>query len=166
MKIIVCLLVLALMLSGCGTQVYETLGNVAHVGQTQQKAREILLEMPQDASVLTASGADILYICDGYTLSLQNMPSGNLAATIRGLSGYDPAQLTVVETLCGDHKRYDWVWAAAGEQGDVLCRGAVLDDGNYHYSLCVSANTDRSGELNEVWNALFDSFCLAPKEEA
>lgn len=166
MKVVVCFFLLLTLLTGCSEPVYETMGNVVHVGQPQTSFREVLLDFPEDASVLTASGTDILYACGGYTMSLQNMQSGDISATIRTLSGYDPAQLTVIESKCGDHNRYDWVWVAAGEEGDVLCRGAILDDGNCHYSLCVSADANEAGPLSQTWNELFDSFCLAPKEEA
>lgn len=166
MKKAVILLVLALTLTGCSGAVFETLGDVAHVGGVQAQAREVILEFPADAAVLTAAGSDALYLCEGYTLSLQTQASGDLAATVRSLSGYDIGQLTVVESSCGDHQRYDWVWAAAGENGDVLCRGAVLDDGNFHYSLCVSADAEEAGSLSAAWTALFDSFCLTPNGEA
>ncbi len=166
MKVAISICLLLVVLTGCSQPVYETLGNVVHVGQQQENYREILLNFPEDASVLTASGTDILYSCDGYTMSLQNLRAGDIAATIRTLSGYDPAKLTVIESKCGDHKRYDWVWVAAGEEGDVLCRGAILDDGNCHYTLCVSADADAAGKLSQAWNELFDSFCLASREEA
>lgn len=165
MKKMIWLLMLMLMLAGCSEPVYETMGNVEHVGQVQGGLRQVFLDMPEDASVLTGSGTDVLYICRDYTMSLQNLPAGDIGGTIRTLCGYDPAQLTVIESRCGDHKRYDWVWVAAGEEGEVLCRGAVLDDGSSHYSLCVSADAKLAGELNTDWNALFDSFCLAPKGE-
>ena len=166
MKKVLCMLLLALLLTGCSEEVYETMGNVEHVGQTQIQPRQTVLTFPQDAAVLTAADGDILYTCAGYTLGLQTLPAGDLPSTIRTVSGFDMTNLTLLESCCGDHKRYDWVWVAAGERGDVLCRAAVLDDGNYHYSLFVSADAELAGELTETWNALFSSFCLAQKESA
>ena len=160
MKKIVYVLILSLLLTGCASEIYETVGNVIHVGEDLKQPRKILLDFPQEAAVLTAAGTDALYQCDGYTLSVQQMASGDLTASIRSLCGYDLADLTILETVCADHARYDWVWVAAGEQGDVLCRGALLDDGNMHYSLCVSADAQEAGELSQVWNGLFASFCL------
>lgn len=160
MKVLVSILLLVVMLSACSSPVYETMGGVVHVGSENHTPRSILLEIPQDAALLTASGTDTLYTCDGYTMSLQNLPSGDLSATIRTLSGYDPELLTIIESSCGDHKRYDWVWVAAGEGGDVLCRAAVLDDGKFHYSLCVTAESNEIADLSQEWNTLFSSFCL------
>lgn len=165
MKKAVCFLALLMVLSGCSAPVYETMGNVVHVGQNNAVPRQIVLSLPADASVLTASGTDMLYTCTDYTMSLQTFHSGDLPATVRTLSGHEPAQLTIMQSQCNDHSRYDWVWVAAGEEGDVLCRAAVLDDGNFHYSLCVFANADDAAELTSVWNELFRSFCLDTQQE-
>ncbi len=164
LKKVVFLLVLLLLCSGCSAPVYETLGNVVHVGANDALPREAALSLPADAAVLTASGTDLLYTCTGYTMSLQTLPSGDMAGTVHHLSGFDMDQLTMVQSVCGDHSRYDWVWVAAGENGDVLCRAAVLDDGNFHYSLCVMADATATAELTDAWNELFSSFCLDDAE--
>ena len=163
MKKCMILLVCMLMLTGCGAvETMETLGNVIHNGGTQAPVQQVVLEVPAEASV-TVSGGETgltMYECDGYTLYLQTFSSGDLQGTIRTLSGFAPEDLTVMTTACNDHQRYDWVWTAAAEEGDLVCRGTVLDDGNYHYTLCVMAQAEVAGELSEEWNGLFRSFCL------
>ena len=166
MKKFCCLLLILLMLSGCSAPVYETLGDVVHVGLTQGQPRRVLISFPEDASLLTASGEDRLYLCNGYTLTLQARPSGDLADTVLALSGRNMEDLTVLESLCGDHKRYDFVWITNGEEGELLCRAAVLDDGQFHYSMTVMASTEDTADLKDTWNALFSSFCLDQKESA
>lgn len=160
-----CCVILAviLLLTGCGAaETFETLGNVAHVSSTEPALRQVLLTVPDDAA-LEASETDTgvtVYSCDGYTMLLQSFASGNMAATIKALSGFAPEQLTMLESRCGDHDRYDWVWTAVSEEGEVVCRGTVLDDGDYHYALCVMAPSEEAGRLQSQWNALFSSFCL------
>lgn len=158
-KIGVILLCLCL-LTGCSEAVYETLGNVEHVSATVPQGRNVVLTLPSDAAVLTASGGDTMYVCGDYSLALQTLAGGDLQATIRSVSGFDKGQLTVMETKCYDHKRYDLVWTAAGEGGDTVCRAAVIDDGNYHYCLTAMADAATAGTLKESWNDLFGSFCL------
>lgn len=160
MKKLAWLLMICMVLSGCSAMTYETLGEVAHVAGTAAQVREVMMKMPEDASVLTASGGDSMYICGDYTMTVQILPSGDLGATVAGLCGYSLSRLTLVESTCGDHSRHDWVWTAAGEEGDVVCRAAVLDDGNYHYCLCVYADAEKAGNLTGQWNDLFASFCL------
>ena len=160
LKKLVILIIAGMLLTGCSAPVYETLGEVEHVSATQPRQRKTVLEIPEDAAILTASGGDMLYTCGGYTMSLQSLAAGDLSSTVRALSGYDLSQLTILETVCEDHTRYDWVWTSAGEMGDVVCRAAVLDDGNYHYCLTVSTEAEKAGAMSQVWNELFRSFCL------
>lgn len=163
MKKICLVLLLMAMLSGCGQiETFETLGEISHVSPTQPQLRPVTLNLPESAS-LEASASDVgasMYTCDGYTMVLQTFSAGDLDGTVRSLSGYDPANLTILETICGDHTRYDWVWTAATEEGDVICRGAVLDDGNFHYTLYTMALSENARALKEGWNNLFNSFCL------
>lgn len=163
MKKCVLILMLLFLLTGCGAkETMETLGQVPHGPGEPAQLQQVCLEVPEEASVTVSGGETDLtmYECEGYTVYLQTFPSGDLQSTIRTLSGFAPEDLTVMNTTCGDHQRYDWVWTAAAEEGDMVCRGTVLDDGNYHYTLCVVAQSDVAGSLSEEWNTLFGSFCL------
>ena len=163
MKIICLILLMMGLLSGCSqVETFETLGEITHVSPTEPRLRQVALATPENA-LLEAAATDAgvsMYSCDGYTMVLQTFSAGDLGATVRSLSGYDPANLTILETVCGDHSRYDWVWTAVGEEGDVICRGAILDDGNYHYALYTIALSENAKGVQEGWNELFDSFCL------
>lgn len=160
MRKILCVFAIMAIMTGCAAPVYETLGDVIHVGGRGVQPRESILSFPEEASLLTSSGDDRLYLCDGYTLTLQTHTDGDFAATVMELSGRDLSDLTVLESVCGDHKRSDLVWVTNGEDGQIVCRAAVLDDGNYHYSLTVMAKAADAADLTETWNSLFSSFCL------
>ena len=154
--------VLVLFLTGCGaSEVFETLGNVVHEGGELPAAAEVAVQLPEEAAAEVFGSAEgTLYECEGYTLVLQTLASGDFARTVRTLSGFQPEKLTIVESRAGEAKRYDWVWTAAGEDGDVRCRATVLDDGNYHYCLSAVAEAENAGQLTAQWNELFSSFCL------
>lgn len=160
----ICLILLMIgLLSGCGqVETLETLGEITHVSPTTPQVRQVVLATPDHALLETAvSDAGMrMYACDGYTMVLQTFSAGDLEATVRTLSGYAPENLTILETVCGDHARYDWVWTAAAAEGDMICRGAILDDGNYHYALCAIGLSENARMLQAGWNDLFDSFCL------
>ena len=160
------LLLILLMLAGCSAPVYETLGDVVHVGGTQSQPRQVLLAFVEDACLLTSTEDDRLYLCQGYTMTLQTGPCGDLAETILTLSGKEMGDITVLQSLCGDHKRHDFVWITNGEEGEMLCRAAILDDGQFHYSLTVMASTEDAADLTATWNELFSTFCLEEKESA
>ena len=121
----------------------------------------VRLVLPETAAKQTfGDDSDTVYECETYTLVLQTLLAGDLRATVRTLSGFYPDKLTVMESQQGQGKRYDWVWSAAGESGELVCRAAVLDDGNYHYCIYTIAQAEEAGTLAEEWNKLFASFCL------
>lgn len=162
MKKFMLLIGFVLLLSGCAaSETFETLGPVIHQSEELPAMAAVELSLPDSASAQTFGGAtDALYECDGYTIVRQTLASGDFYSTMRTLSGCSPEDLTVLESGTPDTRRYDWVWTAVGEDGDLICRAAVLDDGNYHYCVCTIAPATEAGKLTQAWNALFASFRL------
>lgn len=158
MKILVWMVLLAALLTGCRAE--ETLETVDDewVVPVMAQPREISVRLPEDAlaPVLEQENKQ-LYMGLDYEIMLETLAAGDLNATIRALSGYEKDQLTVLETRQGDADRYDFVWTMAGEKGDRLGRAVILDDGNYHY--CMSAQRD-PGDTMVVWRDVFGSFSL------
>ena len=150
-----------LMLCGCGAE--ETLETVADemVLEVLAQPREILLTLPEE-TLLPAMESDsgTVYFCKDYDISIQTMESGDLQKTVESVSGHSMDDLTIMETAVADYTRHDFVWSAAGELGQQVCRASVLDDGNYHYVLAIMGNADTAGEYGEIWNGILDSFCL------
>ena len=155
------LLVLCFLLTGCSTaDTFETLGQIQHQQENPVRSSSICISLPDSAAAETFGGQELVYDCDGYTLALQTLSAGDLEATVQSLSGFDLEKLTVMESRAGEYKRYDWVWTAAGSEGQLLCRAAVLDDGNYHYCVYTMAPAAKAGELTQQWNAIFGSLEL------
>ena len=144
----------------CGCRAQETLETVNDewITPVMAQPREISVRMPEDtvAPVLEQDNRR-LYMAQDYEIMLETLPSGDLNDTILALSGYEKAQLTVLETQQGDADRYDFVWTTAGETGDRLGRAVILDDGDYHY--CMSVLRDPEEALI-VWRDVFESFSL------
>lgn len=159
MKIVCVLLVLVILVSGCATQpVFETVSDQLEAPVMAQM-RQLKVALPKEATVPTLQSEETgkLYLCDGYTLSIQTMQSGDLDATMRSLTGFSREQLTVMETAKHGIKRYDCVWSAAGEGGDHVARAVILDDGNYHYAVTVMADFASAGELAATWKSILDT---------
>lgn len=151
-----------LLFSGCGAQeTFETVSD-AYAKPVSTAIRQVILDVPQDAGmeVLQSADAGEIYLCDGYTVTVQTMASGDLDKTLRAVTGYARENLDVLQTRQEDFKRYECVWTAAGETQTQIGRACVLDDGDYHYVVTAMAGEDLSGDLAEVWKALFDSFRL------
>lgn len=160
MKKLMAIVLCGLLLSGCSQTVFETMGPVDHVSATVAPTRQVTLQLPESAAVLTVNGSDTMYICDGFSMAVQTLSGGDVDGTIRAVSGFTKEQMTVMETVCGDHRRFDFVWTAAGELGDLVCRAAVIDDGSYHYCLTAMVDAGDAAAVTEEWNRTFGSFCL------
>ena len=149
----------ALLLCGCGNQ--ETLETVADVWDVPAMAapRQISVELPEGTGAETLeSDTGRLYVTDDYSLSLETLEAGDLDATLRQLTGRGKEDLTVMETRQGEAKRYEFVWAAAGETGEMLGRGVILDDGDYHYCMSLLRPAEEVSQI--LWNPVFESFSL------
>lgn len=162
MKSVWMIVVLSLALCGCGSvQTFETLGQVEHEAGEQPAVGQIYLTLPQEAAALVPSQeGGTLYDCGKYTLSLQTLPAGDIAGTVRSVCGFASDKLTVLRRDADGKQCYEWVWTAAGEGGDVMCRAMVLDDGAYHYCLCAMAQADSAGVLQEQWAQVFATFAV------
>lgn len=155
------LMILALLLCGCRAE--ETFETVADdlVQPVMAIPRQIQVQLPENAiSPVLESEGEQIYLCDGYEIIVETRAAGDLDGTIRRISGYDKEDITVVETQWQDVTRYEFVWAAIGENGDRLGRAVVLDDGTYHYCLSVIRDASLSQDSQIVWNEVFSSFAV------
>ena len=155
----VLLMVMALLLCGCGAR--ETMETISDepVQAVMAQPREISVRLPDNAVAPVLEGeAEQVYLSEDYEIVIETLAAGDLDATMRSISGYGRDQLTVMETQWDHVTRYDFVWAAAGETGDRLGRAVVLDDGQYHY--CMSVLRDAQAVSQVVWRDVFASFEL------
>ena len=160
-KLFFCLLFTALLAGCAGEETMETLGDVWDV-PAMAVPRQILVDLPEDtAAGVLESDAGRIYIADDYEIMLETMESGDLDGTMRQLCGRGKDELTVLETRQDDLKRYEFVWATAGERGEQLGRAVVLDDGNYHYCLSVLRPENAEETSQVVWSQVFQSFALS-----
>lgn len=159
-----CWLVLALLLclTGCSaTETLETVSDVYDVPVMVQM-QKLELTLPKEAAAASMENPDAgrIYLCDGYTLTVQTLDAGDLDRTLRQLTGYGRQQLTVMQTKRGDAACYESVWSAAGEGGDQVGRAVILDDGGYHYAVTVMADSAVAGDLTATWQEILDSVKL------
>lgn len=153
------LMVMAILLCGCGArETFETVSDEP-VQVVMAQPREISVRLPDNAvaPVLEADGQQV-YMSENYEIVIETLAAGDLDATIRSISGFSREQLTVMETQWDDVSRYEFVWAAAGEQGDRLGRAVVLDDGKHHYCMTVVRDAQTVSQI--VWSDVFSSFTL------
>ncbi len=160
------LIPLVLLLTGCRAQeTFETVNDV-YAEPNEIPAQQVMLMLPEDAAVpaMESDTAGKLYLCDGYTVTVQTLEAGDLNRTLKETTGFSRENLAVMETGQEKLRRYECVWTAAGEGEDQVGRATILDDGNYHYVVTVMASASQAGDLSQTWNQLFSSFSLADTE--
>ena len=155
--------VLALVLSACGpeeTPVFESVGEQAYEQESRPVAGRIALMIPEEAvSEAMADGlGGALYTWEDHTLQLQTLDGGDIRRTVESLTGFDYDDLTVMASKKGDLMYYRTVWSTAGEEGTMLGRALIADDGYYHY--CVSLLSPEDSDSGEVYDRLCASFSV------
>ena len=157
MKTICVLLAVMALLTGCAAaETFETIADV-YGEQNMPEAKQVVLAIPENAQAVVGSSGT-LYLCDGYEITVETLSSGDINETLRQLTGFESDELTVMETAQMGLNRYECVWTAAGEGGDVVGCAAVLDDGSYHYCVTVMGNAEDGAKLQETYRQLLEGF--------
>lgn len=151
--------ILGMLLAGCGSETFETVDDEVVRGVIGYTPR-VAIEVEEGAMVLETEGGTI-YLCDGYDVSLQVFPSGNLENTAKEICGLESNQLNMVQSVREGWNCYTWVWCAMGENGELVGRCTVFDDGVYHYCISFLADAGDSQALIPAWNAIVDSLHIA-----
>ncbi len=156
-------LLLALLLSGCGAkETLETVSDDIPLQPVLAEPAEISVRLPDNAvSPVLESDTQQVYLCEDYEIAIETRASGDLSGTITAMTGFEPEQLTVMHTSPDGVDRYEFVWVSAGETGDRLGRGVVLDYGSYDYCMTVLRDAENQKKSQVVWSDVFASFSLA-----
>ena len=162
MKKLCVLLAAVLLLTGCAAEeTFETIADV-YGEQNLPQPKQVVLTIPEEAAAQAIVGSSgTLYLCDGYEITVETLSAGDINSTFRQLTGFETDDLTVMETAQLGFSRYECVWTAAGEGGDMVGRVAVLDDGNFHYCVTVMAGAAEAGKLQSTWKDLLNGFSAA-----
>ena len=161
MKKIVLVLIWFVLLSGCATsQTFEQVTDEP-VQTVKPQCREVYFQLAEEPALpaMEADGGKI-YLCGDYDVMLQTRDAGDLNATVREVSGFSKENLTLIQTASGEIDRYEFVWSCSTEEGALIGRGTILDDGNYHYVLSSTVSAAKIEEYQEIWNGIFESFKL------
>ena len=162
MKKIIVMLMMSLLLSGCGAkETLETVADDIPLQPVLAEPAQISVRLPDNAvSPVLESDTEQVYLCEDYELVLETVAAGDLNATMQRICGYSREDLTVMQTQRDGVDRYEFVWVSAGEKGERLGRAVILDDGNYHYCMSVLRDADSTEKTQIVWRDVFASFTL------
>lgn len=166
MKKYLILLFVVFLLTGCAAEeTFETLGDVP-LQTVMAPVQSPVYTLPEETilSVMESEDTGTIYLCDGYTVTVQALPAGDLDRTLRSATGFSKEDLTLLETQTEGIRRVQCAWASAGEGEEQVGRMTLLDDGNYHYVLTCMADASRAHDLQPAWQELMESFRLLSAE--
>lgn len=161
MKKLVLGLLSVLLLTACGNpKSMETVTDV-YYDQPQREPAAVILKLPEDAAAQVVAGEQgRIYLCEGYSISVQTLPGGDLERTLQSLTGHSREELEVIPLSQGEMKHYACAWASAGEGEDQVNRALILDDGAYHYAVTVMAPAGKAAALRMIWDQILASVTL------
>lgn len=154
-------LLFGVFLCGCaGTESFEVIGDNIDELPIAAPAK-VQLTLPKDSTLSVMSGSDWqCYEEEHYQIIVQTYPSGDLSQTLQRVTGYQKENLSVMEISGGNIDKFLCAWSAVSEEGELVGRCAVLDDGVYHYCLSILVDADVSGEIRETLDAVFATYSL------
>ena len=154
-------LVFGIFLCGCnGTESYEVLSDDI-VGVPIAEPAKVELKLPEDSALAVMSGSDWQYYeGEHYQIILQTFSSGNLDQTLQNITGYQIDNLSVIETSVDGIDKFHCAWSAVSDEGELVGRCTILDDGMYHYCLSVLVEADAACEVRDTIDAVFATYAL------
>ena len=161
MKKIVAMVLLPMLLCGCGKQeVFETVSDEGEIPASAEAYR-IVLSLPEEASQpIMDSGSEQIYMCENFTITVQQMEGGDMRETLSQITGGAAEESSVIQTSRNGIPCYRLAWASVGEDGLQSCRSVIMDDGNYHHAVTVMADYTVAGDLDAQWQHILDSVIL------
>lgn len=158
-----------LALGGCSARQETVWETVDDTGQTLQasyldEAYTMQFDVPQDAVVQTFSGAagkQVYEQTDGdYSIISEVLLCADADEAIRRVSGFEPEQLSVVETNRFGMPEYQFAWYAGSDEGGRLYRADVLVDDLYCYVLTFSVREGLGSTYDTTAKQVFASYSL------
>lgn len=154
-------LLFGVFLCGCrGGESFEVIAD--NVGELPViEPAKVEVKIPEDGTLAVMSGSDWqCYEGENYQIILQTYPSGDLNQTLQNITGYNKDHLSVMEISGENIDKYLCAWSAVSEEGELVGRCTVLDDGVYHYCLSVLVDAEVSGEIRDTVDAVFATYSL------
>ena len=143
-----------LFLCGCAAQpAMETVSDVYAV-PASVAGYTLSLQLPEAAAQFTMEepGGSKLFQCQGYTVTVQELESGDLARTVRAVTGQDMEHLTVLTTRQGEFRRHAFAWTNASvppKQRDFLRDVLAMPETEEAY-VFVHQNLDPTVESHHI----------------
>ena len=155
-------------LGGCAGEApvsWETVEDGIPAMATESKLTyKITFNLPEDAVQETLGGMDGPAFYTGkngdYEIIAQRMEADSLETVVKSLTGFRLDQLSPIRQREFDMDRYDFSWATTDEDGERVCRAAVLDDGGIYYAVTFSVEEESAKDCADKMDSVFSTIGL------
>lgn len=159
-------LLLFLILSGCAVQNTE-MKEYVRDSQPTASAEDAPLEisfLPPDGCewIFSENGKTVYREVNGeYTIETRCFVTDSMEAALYVLSGSSVSGIIMKQA---DREECRLVWCSPDGDSQLICRGKIILQGEFCYSLCVRVKEGLGKKYNECINAVFSSFSLVEKD--
>ncbi len=159
------LLLFFLILSGCTARSVEMKEYVRDLQPTvgvEDAPLEISIALPDDCEVISAENGKTVY-CEAHgecTIETRCFVTDSMDAALYAVSGSVVSGITM---KLADREECCLVWCEANEDSQMICRGRIILQGEYCYSLCFRVKEGLGKKYNDRINAVISSFSLVEK---
>ena len=163
MKKVCLILAAALCLGGCVNMTEPMMETVADgiIEPVMAEPAPVAVWVPEEAAAQTMAEAGECYTWGEKELRIQTLDGGDIRATLQTLTGLDPEKLTVMEYERDGIQLYQTVWSSTTEEGVLLGRCMVADDGAHHY--CISLLSPEDADVGDTYAQICASLTLGEK---
>lgn len=164
MKKVLLFVMVAVFLGGCAAEpVYETIGNAMEDTLPVGAPGTIELTLPEDAEmqVIDGESGSKSYRIGDMELWTQVCEGGDISDTLEQVTGIRSDALTVMEYQLDEMSCNEIAWITNTDEGSLVCRTAVLDDGNYHYCISLMMPEENAQELSTSFSEIMDGVSIS-----
>lgn len=167
MKMICLILLICVLLSGCGTAaVWETVDDFmpeVPASSWLDEAQVIEITLPSNAVLAEEGEGCRLYEADGLQVETNTFLASDLRAAVKHLSGYEEDQMMILQMERDGLPEYQFAWYAQTEEGGRLYRADLVMEGMTCYAV-VCSTPEEAGDAYEIQSRqVFASFTLSPE---
>ena len=107
-------------------------------------------------------GCCALFSHEDYEIVQEVFHAEDLDAAFFHLTGQVKENLKPVKVSSYSREGYRYAWTATGEDGMLICSGALFQDGNCFYALSFLCQADQEKEYREIFSEILSSMELSP----
>ena len=164
------LIMLCLVLfSGCAKSVWETVDDTntsAAVSSSADQTFKISFDLPEGVSLVESADGWSIYATDNGEMEIETRQfvASSVETAVEMLSGFDAADVSILELQEENISEYRFAWTTNSEQGSRICTADLFVFGVECYAIVCSTDEVSGTEYNDDVHQVFATYELLSDE--